>query len=91
MVLIIVDVLMGMSHRLVAVLVAVMAMRRHIVGVLMLMLVLIMAAHGSTLLLWLFQIILTILAFLVKPRGFSGVTGITLCQEIKREAAPVGS
>jgi len=52
-----VDVLMGMSRRLVAVLVAVMGMSRRVMGVLMLMLVLVMAAHGSALLLWLFYII----------------------------------
>ena len=45
-----VNMLMGMSRRLVAVLVAVMRMRRPLMGVLMLMLVFIMAAHLSSLL-----------------------------------------
>ena len=53
------DVLMGVSRRLVAVLVTVMAMSRRLMGVLMLMLVLIVTAHGSSLLLCLFSIILT--------------------------------
>jgi hypothetical protein len=40
-----VDMLMGMGRRLVAVFVAVMGMSRRLMGVLMLMLVLVMAAH----------------------------------------------
>jgi hypothetical protein len=72
------DVLMGMSRRLVAVLVAVMGMSRRLVGVLMLMLVLIMAAHISSLLSCLFYKILTRRSFLVKPLGFSGVISITV-------------
>ena len=45
-----VDVLMGMSRRLVAVLVAVMGMSRRLMGVLMLMLVFVVAAHLPSLL-----------------------------------------
>ena len=69
------DVLMDMSRRLVAVLVAVMGMSRRLMGVLMLMLVLVVAAHGSSLLSCIFYIILTIWSVLVKPPGFSGVIG----------------
>lgn len=47
---VVVGVLMGMSGRLVAVLVAVMTMRRRFVSVFMFMFVLGMAAHGSSLL-----------------------------------------
>jgi len=47
---VVVSVLMGMHHGLVAVLMAVMAMRARFVLVLMLMLVLRMAAHKSSLL-----------------------------------------
>jgi len=50
-----VDVLMGMSHRLVAVLVAVMGMSSRLMGVLMLMLVLVVAAHFASLLSVLFR------------------------------------
>ena len=71
------DVLMDMSRRLVTVLVAVMGMSRRLMGVLMLMLVLIVAAHGSSLLSCIFWIILTIWSFFVKPPGFSGVIGRT--------------
>jgi hypothetical protein len=45
-----VHVLMRMSHGLVAVLMAVVSMSNFFVGVLMLMLVFVMAAHSSTLL-----------------------------------------
>ena len=47
---VVVGVLMGMSGRFVAVLMPVVAMSRRIVRVLMLMLVLVMTAHGSSLL-----------------------------------------
>jgi hypothetical protein len=60
------DVLMSMSLRLVAVLMAVMGMRFRIVAVLMLMLVLVMAAHCSLLLSRLIVFILITWAFLVK-------------------------
>jgi hypothetical protein len=48
--LIIVRVFMGVSHRLMAVLMPVMAVSLSLVGVLMLMLVLVMAAHFASLL-----------------------------------------
>jgi hypothetical protein len=53
---IVVSVLMGMSHGLVAVLMPVMGMGLRVMGVLMLMFVLVVAAHGSSLLSTLFFI-----------------------------------
>jgi len=57
---IVVGVLVAMSRSLVAVLMAIMAMRARFVLVLMLMLVLVMTAHQSSLLSYLFYYILII-------------------------------
>jgi hypothetical protein len=48
-----VGVLMAMGHRFVAVLMAIVAMRRRFMRVLMFMLVFVVAAHGSSLLFYL--------------------------------------